>query len=99
MLWKNVKLDSRLFQASSSEMFKSSKKPLNEESDFDPRNPYSSSKYEIHKKILKKSKNSNLKLFSGIMFNHESEFRSNDFLIMKIIEAALKIKSTSEKKN
>ena len=95
---EKCKLDSRLFQASSSEMFKSSKKPLNEESDFDPRNPYSSSKYEIHKKILKKSKNSNLKLFSGIMFNHESEFRSNDFLIMKIIEAALKIKSTSEKK-
>jgi len=87
--------DCRIFQASTSEMFNSSKYPLNEESDLNPRNPYSFSKYEIHKKILEKSESTNLKLYSGIMFNHESEFRSNDFLIMKIIEAALKIKTVS----
>ena len=31
-------------------------------------------------------------IYSGIMFNHESEFRNNDYLIMKIINSAKSIK-------
>ena len=30
---------------------------------------------------------------SGILFNHESEFRNNNYLIMKIIDKAIRIKN------
>ena len=87
------------FQASSSEMFSSQAGlPLNEDSEMLPRSPYAEAKLTIHNKIqdLKNVKNWNIK--SGIMFNHESEFRPNEFLIMKIIDAAISIKNGSTEK-
>lgn len=87
------------FQASSSEIFSThAELPLNEKSSMLPRSPYSEAKFEIHNKIqeLKNSQNWNIK--SGIMFNHESEFRPNEFLIMKIITTALSIKRGKAKK-
>jgi len=87
------------FQASSSEMFSShAELPLNEKSKMLPRSPYAKAKFEIHYKIqdLKNSHNWNIK--SGIMFNHESEFRPNEFLIMKIISTAISIQSGSREK-
>jgi len=80
------------FQASSSEMFSTKATlPLNEDSFMEPRSPYALAKYNLHKKIetLKIDMNWNIK--SGIMFNHESEFRNNNFLIMKVITTALSI--------
>ena len=87
------------FQASSSEMFSThAELPLNEESNMLPRSPYAEAKFEIHNKIqdYKNSQNWNIK--SGIMFNHESEFRPNEFLIMKIISTAISIYSGSSEK-
>lgn len=87
------------FQASSSEMFSSQAGlPLNEDSEMLPRSPYAEAKLTIHNKIqdLKNVNNWNIK--SGIMFNHESEFRPNEFLIMKIIDAAISIKNGSAEK-
>lgn len=81
------------FQACSSEMFSSTNiLPLNEHSNFEPRSPYAEAKYEVFKKVnyLKEQFDWNIK--SGIMFNHESEFRSKDFLFMKLFTLAKQIK-------
>ena len=81
------------FQASSSEMFADSDKKLDENSNFDPKSPYAKAKLDIHYKVLELNKKYNWKIISGIMFNHESEFRSDNFLFYKIINAAIEIKN------
>ena len=88
----SLNLKTKIFQASSSEMFDNSGDRLNEQSALKPRNPYSNSKYKIHLKIKHLRKHSDLNISSGIMFNHESEFRSKQFLVMNIIQNALRIK-------
>jgi len=88
----SLNLKTKIFQASSSEMFDESGERLNEQSTLKPRNPYSNSKYKIHLKIEHLRKQSGLNISSGIMFNHESEFRSQQFLVMNIIKNALSIK-------
>jgi GDPmannose 4,6-dehydratase len=71
--------------------------PLNERSTFEPRSPYASAKYEVFNKVnsLKEKFDWNIK--SGIMFNHESEFRNKDYLFMKIFNSAKKIKNKEMK--
>ena len=81
------------FQASSSEMFKDSEgQNLNEFSSFEPNSPYSKFKYQNHKKVLELRTNYEWQIISGIMFNHESEFRKENYLFRKIIDSAYKIK-------
>lgn len=88
----------RFFQASSSEMFDVSEKALNEQSKMQPRSPYAEAKFQNHLKINKLNTEFNWKIFSGIMFNHESEFRTNNYLIMKIINKAIEISNDKSKK-
>lgn len=86
------------FQACSSEMFSiKNTMPLNEGSTFEPRSPYASAKYEVFNKVnsLKEQFDWNIK--SGIMFNHESEFRNKDYLFMQIFNSAQKIKNKEMK--
>ena len=87
------KIYPNFFQASSSEMFANSTQKLDESSAFDPKSPYATAKLNIHLKIPSLRENYNWKINSGIMFNHESEFRNDEYLIMKIINGALKIKN------
>ena len=83
----------RFFQACSSEMFSSENiLPLNEGSVFNPRSPYSKAKYTVYKKTNNLRKNGDWNIKSGIMFNHESEFRNDDYLFIKIINSAKSIK-------
>ena len=86
----NIK--TKIFQASSSEMFANSEKKLDENSKFLPRSPYSKSKLYIHNKIQFYREEEGLNICSGIMFNHESEFRPDSFLLMKIVSKAIDIK-------
>ena len=81
------------FQASSSEMFADSDKQLDENSKFEPNSPYAKAKLDIHYKVLELNEKFDWKIISGIMFNHESEFRSDNFLFYKIINAAVEIKN------
>ncbi len=83
----------KIFHASSSEMFAPSDLPLDENSTMKGNSPYAIGKLANHKKIKKLASNREINTFSGIMFNHESEFRSNEFLIMKIISEAINIKN------
>ena len=87
----------KFFQASSSEMFNQHvNEKLNENSMFNPISPYAEGKLEVHKKIENIKKEYNWKISSGIMFNHESEFRQNDYLFMKIIKSAIEIKNNKK---
>ena len=81
------------FQASSSEMFGLElNKPLEENTPFVPNSPYAKAKLENHNKTQALSKSHNWNIYSGIMFNHESQFREDNYLFMKIINEAIKIK-------
>ena len=83
----------KFYQASSSEMFGDHSEAINESSLFAPNSPYAHAKFTNHKKVQEFRKIYSWDIFSGIMFNHESEFRGDDYLIMKIINSAILIKN------
>ena len=92
-------LFSNFYQASSSEMFGlHAEERLSEESTFNPNSPYAEAKLENHKKVLDFSQKYDWKIYSGIMFNHESQFREDGYLFMKIINGAIDIKNKKLKK-
>ncbi len=95
----NLNFFPSFFQASSSEMFeKNEDSGLNEYSNFGPKSPYAKAKLINHQKVIDVNKKYNWNIKSGIMFNHESEFRDKDYLFMKVIESAKEIKSGSKNK-
>ena len=80
------------FQASSSEMFSASESlPLNEFSKMEPRSPYSEAKYALHNKVYELRNSNDWNIKSGVMFNHESEYRLENFLVMKVINSVIDI--------
>jgi GDPmannose 4,6-dehydratase len=86
------------FQASSSEMFSiKNRVPLNENSQFNPRNPYSLAKYKVFQEVNNLKNNYEWNIKTGIMFNHESEFRDIGYLFTKIIDTAISIKNGEKK--
>ncbi len=95
----NLGLFSNFYQASSSEMFGlHTEERLSEESTFNPNSPYAEAKLENHKKVLDFSQKYDWNIYSGIMFNHESQFREDRYLFMKIINGAIDIKNKKLKK-
>ena len=85
---------SNFFQPSSSEMFdQDTSGSLDEESAFNPRSSYALSKFYIYKFIEILREKYEWKISNGILFNHESEFRVESFLITKIINGAMDIKN------
>lgn len=79
------KIKPKIFYASSSEVFGSYEKKISEKTDKNPQNPYALSKYIsiIYSQYM--SYYYNLNISTGILFNHDSEYRSNNNLSMKII--------------
>ena len=88
------------FQASTSEMFGLNNKEIiyTEKSKFLPNSPYAEGKLINHKSVLDLKNKFDWNIYSGIMFNHESEFRSDNYLIMQIINSAMKISKGELKK-
>tara|TARA_B100000963_G_scaffold357011_1_gene378288 strand:- start:555 stop:1523 length:969 start_codon:yes stop_codon:yes gene_type:complete len=92
-------LNSTIFQASSSEMFKATNDGVfNENSELEALTPYAEAKIENHLKVIELSKLYDFNIYSGIMFNHESEFRLPEYLIMNIINKAEDILQKKETK-
>ena len=80
------------FQASSSEMFgPNNSETLDENSNFIPNSPYAEAKLINHQIISQLVNEHNWNIKSGIMFNHESEFRDRNYLFNKIISSAYQI--------
>ena len=82
----------RMYQASSSEMFGSSPPPQNEQTPFHPRSPYGVAKVSAYLYTVNYREAYGLHVTNGIMFNHESERRGENFVSRKITRAAGRIK-------
>jgi GDPmannose 4,6-dehydratase len=82
----------RLFQASSSEMFgNSSDVKQSEDSDLNPLSPYGVSKAKTHLELLRFRRDAGLNVSTGILFNHESEFRDKKFVSMKLVTSLIEL--------
>jgi len=89
---KNTNPNIKLYQASSSEMFgKVGKLPITETSLIHPVSPYAISKVAAHYTCVNYRESYNLFICCGILFNHESYLRNNDFFIKKVIRESLEI--------
>ena len=83
--------DCRVYQCSTSELFGSSKPPQNERTSFYPRSPYGVSKLQAYWSVINYRESYNMFASQGILFNHEGEYRSDNFVTRKITKAAAKI--------
>lgn len=82
----------KFYQASTSEMFGSSKPPQNEETPFAPRSPYGAAKLYAHWITVNYRQAYDMFACSGILFNHESPRRGETFVTRKITRAIARIK-------
>ena len=83
----------KFYQASTSEMFgKVQDIPQTENTKFYPRSPYGVSKLYSHFITINYRESYNLFACSGILFNHESPLRGNEFVTKKITKSLSKIK-------
>jgi GDPmannose 4,6-dehydratase len=89
--------NSRVYQASSSEMYGDSSPPQNEDTRFNPQSPYGAAKLYAYylAKIYRKAYG--MFVANGILFNHESPRRGLNFVTRKITNAVAKIKLGKEK--
>ncbi|MCD8563187.1 MAG: GDP-mannose 4,6-dehydratase [Alphaproteobacteria bacterium] len=77
----------RIYQASSSEMFGSSPAPQNEKTPFEPCSPYGVAKLAAYWMARTYRDAYGLYVSNGILFNHESPLRGEDFVTRKITKA------------
>ena len=86
-------IKTRLYQASSSEMFgEATDFPQNESSLFNPQSPYAIAKVFAHYIAQNYRKSYGLFISCGILFNHESERRGKTFVTRKITRGLARIK-------
>ena len=89
---KEISPKTKYYQASSSEMFgQVVEKKQNEETPFYPRSPYAASKVFGHYITKNYRESYNMFAVSGILFNHESPLRGEEFVTRKITLGLAKI--------
>jgi GDPmannose 4,6-dehydratase len=94
-----IKSDTKFYQASTSEMFgKAQEMPQKETTPFYPRSPYAISKLFGHWITVNYRESYKMFTCSGILFNHESPLRGNEFVTRKITYGAARIKYGLQKK-
>jgi GDPmannose 4,6-dehydratase len=90
--------EAKYYQASTSEMFgKVSEKPQNEKTPFHPRSPYGVAKLFGHWATVNYREAWGLFAASGILFNHESPLRGEEFVTRKITMAVARQATGSER--
>ena len=89
---------SKIYQASSSEMFGNSNEIKTENSRLLPASPYGVAKVYAHKSAQLYREAYDMFICSGILFNHESPFRGLEFVTRKITSAIGRIKSKKQDK-
>lgn len=82
----------RIYHASTSEMFGLTEDIQTEECHFHPRNPYSISKCYSHWIAVNYRESYGMYVCCGIMFNHESPRRGEDYVTKKIARSVVEIK-------
>ena len=87
-------LSCRFYQASSSEMFgKAEETPQNEQTAFHPRSPYAVGKVAAYWYSVNYREAYGMFISNGILFNHESPRRGENFVTRKITRAVGRIKA------
>jgi GDPmannose 4,6-dehydratase len=86
-------IDTRYYQASSSELYGSSAPPQDEDTPFQPRSPYAAAK--LYSYWITKNYRQAYGMFAvnGVLFNHESPRRGETFVTRKITRAVAAIKA------
>lgn len=86
-------IQTRFYQASSSEMYGSASPPQNELTPFEPRSPYAAAK--VYSYWITKNYRQGYAMYAcnGILFNHESPRRGETFVTRKITRALAAIKA------
>ncbi|MBM3744101.1 MAG: GDP-mannose 4,6-dehydratase [Actinobacteria bacterium] len=91
-------LETRFYQASTSELFGSTPPPQNEASPFRPRSPYAASKLMAYWSTVNYREAFGVQATNGILFNHESPRRGETFVTRKITRAVAAIKKGRQEK-
>lgn len=95
----NKRKSVRVYQASSSEMFGSTREvPQTEATPFYPRSPYGCAKVFAFHQTVNYREAYDLFACNGILFNHESPRRGETFVTRKITRAATRIKEGLQEK-
>lgn len=95
---RDTKLETKFYQASSSELFGSTPAPQNEDTPMAPRSPYAIAKLFAYHTTINYREAYGLFAVNGILFNHESPRRGETFVTRKITTAAARIKVGLQKK-
>jgi GDPmannose 4,6-dehydratase len=85
---KALNLECRYYQASTSEMFGDSPPPQHELTPFRPRSPYAAAKLYAYWLVRQYREAYGIHASNGILFNHESPERGENFVTRKVCRAA-----------
>ena len=88
-----AKLETRVYQASTSELFGTSPPPQSEGTPFHPRSPYGVAKLYAYWATVNYREAYDMFAVNGILFNHESPRRGETFVTRKITRAVARIKA------
>ncbi len=95
---RSAGVNTRFYQASTSELFGSTPPPQNEESPFKPRSPYAAAKLMAYWCTVNYREGYGMHATNGILFNHESPRRGETFVTRKITRVVAEIVAGSKKK-
>ena len=91
-------INTRFYQASSSEMFGDAPPPQSEQTTFRPRSPYAAAKVYAYWMTATYREAYNIYACNGILFNHESPRRGETFVTRKITRGVGQIVAGHQKK-
>jgi GDPmannose 4,6-dehydratase len=91
-------VQTRFYQASSSEMFGAAPPPQDETTPFHPRSPYAVAKVMAHWITVNYRESYGIFASTGILFNHESPRRGETFVTRKITRALARIEAGLQEK-
>lgn len=95
---RSAEVNTRFYQASTSELFGCTPPPQNEDSFFRPRSPYAAAKLMAYWCTVNYREGYGMHATNGILFNHESPRRGETFVTRKITRAVAEIASGSKKR-
>jgi len=96
---RDTGIDTKFYQASTSEMFGDYKNVPMKETDFmHPKSPYAVSKLYAYWITINYRESYGMQTYNGILFNHESPRRGERFVTRKITKGIAKIKNGTEDK-
>jgi GDPmannose 4,6-dehydratase len=95
---RSAEVNTKFYQASTSELYGSTPPPQNELSSFHPRSPYAAAKLMAYWCTVNYRDGYGMHASNGILFNHESPRRGETFVTRKISRAVAAISKGSNQK-